>query len=252
MGATAKSGTAIDRLMERAGSALLATRYLEAERHAARALELAFNKRDYDRMARILLPLQEARRQRRQLAVDSGRRSVIDTPRKADPPQAGLVLVQPPMIGAEARALRESLAAAGVPALVLAREPLTRDGSWPIVAVGRGVAGGTPLSLRVRVAPPRHVARVETSPTRDDSDGEPPPASWFERTAEALGDAAIARVNPSDPAAWRVDDYMDCLDAHPDHEKLHQRLADACRDALHEPAPAGQRPRPPSPNPFSF
>src|SRR5689334_10244420 len=67
-----KGQTQIDRMMERASTALEAMRYFEAERLASTALRRAHAAADFERMARILLPLQEARRQKRQLAVDSG------------------------------------------------------------------------------------------------------------------------------------------------------------------------------------
>jgi hypothetical protein len=56
-----------------------------------------------------------------------------------------------------------------------------------------------------------------------------PDLTWFLSTGEALGDAALARIDPKDPAQWRVDDLLEMLDAVPDHEKLHQALAAACR-----------------------
>jgi hypothetical protein len=70
--------------------------------------------------------------------------------------------------------------------------------------------------------------------------------------AEAMGDAAIARLRPEDPAAWRIDDLMEFLDAHPDHEKLHQRLADECRKAITEPLPEERRHRPIADDPYCF
>jgi hypothetical protein len=243
----AKATNPIDRLMERATRALLATRYFEAERLASAALRRAHSAHDFGRMARILLPLQEARRQKRQLAVDAGERFLVSTPWRGGM-VPGCYLFQPPQIGADARAFREAADAAQVPVFVLTREPLTRDGKWPVVAVGV-------VSVRARVDPPWPLERVETRVTRDAVDGVtygPPEVPWFEAAAEAIGDAVIAKLNPADPAAWRVDDLMEFLDAHPDHEKLHQRLADECRLAMNEDLPEGRRHRPKVDDPFSF
>lgn len=215
----------VDELMERASTALVATDYFEAERLCLSALRASRHASDFERMARICLPLQEARRQKRQLALDAGARALIrskDVLASAVVP--GLALVQPPLLGIDARRLRETADRRAVSMLVLAREPLTLMGRWPIVAVG-------PLVLRVQVAPPYPVQRDEASPSKDHA-AEAPDDAWFLAASEALGDAAIARLIPGDHPHYRVDDLLDFLDAHPDHEKLHQRLEEACRAAL--------------------
>lgn len=236
----------IDALMEQASSALVKRNYFEAERLASSALRRAYTVGDYERMSRIILPLQEARRQKRDLAMDSGKIFVID----AELPQGrtlqpGCYLVSPPRVGVDGRLLRELADERQVPTIVIVREPPSRDGLWPIVAVG-------PVTVRTKVAPPppkplpkgkpgkktttkKTAATPEAAPHAQPA--EPMPTSaWFISTSEALGDAAIAQVAATLPAASRVDALMDRLEAHPDHEKLHQRLAQACRDALQEPA----------------
>ena len=45
---------------------------------------------------------------------------------------------------------------------------------------------------------------------------------------------------------------LEALDALPDHEKLHQALAAACREAIHAPAPERPRRRGRHDDPFSF
>jgi len=62
----------IHQIMERASAALNATRYLDCEALCLEALSLAQDAGDYASYARILLPLQEARRLRRQTAVEAG------------------------------------------------------------------------------------------------------------------------------------------------------------------------------------
>ncbi|HZW10475.1 MAG TPA: hypothetical protein VFF69_11280 [Phycisphaerales bacterium] len=234
----------VDELMERASRALVETQYFEAERLGMRALSAAREALDFERMARICLPLQEARRQRREQALDAGPvarvRSLHDLPRPLRP---GCYLVQPPLIGRDGRRIRETAERKAVPACVLTREPLTRSGKWPVVAVGAMVA-------RTQVDPPWPVERVEGSPSKDD-DPRVPPSEWFAAASEALGDAAIARVLPTDHPHHRVDDLLDSLDAHPEHEKLHQALAAACRVAIGTEEPVLPRRRGID-DPFSF
>ncbi|MDQ7013407.1 MAG: hypothetical protein Q9O74_05870 [Planctomycetota bacterium] len=212
-------------MMERASRHLVECEYFDAERAAARALRAARERNDFERMARICLPLQEARRQKRDSAIDTGPVALVRAQRDLPKPLvSGLYLLQPPMIGRDGRSLRDTLDRRRTPASVLTREPLTRTGKWPIVGVG-------PMVIRVQVDPPWPIERVETSMSKDDDD-RVPPTEWFVRASEALGDAAIAALDAGDHPHYRVDDLLDFLDAHPEHEKLHQALADACRAAI--------------------
>lgn len=223
----------IDELMDRASASLVAMRYFEAERSALKAVSLAQRALDFERLARIALPLQEARRQKAQLAADVGTITVVDDP-YARFPGPGLYLVQPPCIGIETRTMVFDADHRKIPVHVLTREPLTSLGKWPIVAVN-GEA-----SVRVQMTPPWSLERVQDSPTRDRAPG-PPGLAWFLATSEALGDAAIAQLNPDDHPYYRVDDLIEFLDCHPLHEKLHQALADACRACIGAPPPETTR-----------
>ena len=222
-------------MMLRASEALARTSYFECERLCVRALARARNANDFERMARICLPLQEARRWTRQTALDEGFRGVVTAPRRMEEPlETGCYLIAPPMVGVEAAAFRAHAAGRRVPVFVLTRDPTTRAGRWPVVGVG----GGEPLPVVVRIA-------VEP-PANDEPDPE-----WFARTQEALGDAALARVKAEWPADHRVDDLMEWLEAVPDHEKLIQALAGACREAVTAGVSALPRRRGKE-NPYSF
>lgn len=235
--------------MDKASRLLVAMRYFECERLSLRAVTMAMRAGDFERLGRICLPLQESRRLIRQQATDAaagGGRVVLSAPGEFSARSgAGFYLVQPPLIGADARRMRELLWHRQVPCLVLAREPMTQSGQWPLVAVGQ-------RSYRVRVAPPEGVVWTGQGVRRDAAQGGGAPSvAWFLAAAEALGDAMIAGIDASLPAAWRVEDLLAALDAFSDHEKLHQQLAEACRAAAHEPPPSHPRPRiDPLPNSF--
>lgn len=245
------AGHRLDGIMERASRALVARAYFEAERLASEALHAALAAADYERMARICLPLQEARRQKRDLAFDAGGVYVVDehVPAGADL-RPGCYLVQPPRVGLDGRLLREALDKAEVPAIVIVREPTTRSGLWPVVALG-------PVTLRTPVRPP-YPCEPETvlidapggprrGPTKRAKGKKGPPAlptrEWFLAACEALGDSGIESMDPARSAIARVEDLHLRLAAHPDHEKLHQALADACREAAKE-VRDGAKPRP--------
>lgn len=204
-----------DALMERATAALVKGDYFDAAALCGRALIQARRTDDFERMARVCMPLQEARRHIRTQALDARRVFVLDAlPTGRTRLETGAYVVQPPLIGLNANALREMLDRRRVPALVLAREPSTRAGLWPLVMVGGG-------QFRLVVARVRLEAPPNDSPTPE----------WLVAAHEALGDAAIAQVNPEWPADHRVDDYLERLEGLPDHEKLMQALAASCREA---------------------
>lgn len=249
--------------MERASAALSARKYFETERLAVEALNTAFLAHDFERMARVLLPLQEARRQKRDLALDAGKVHVVaeELPTKIKP---GCYLIVPPRVGLDGRQLRELADAAEVPVVVVVREPTTRAGLWPIVALG-------PVTVRTRVEPPGPdellgSAGASAKPKAKKAAGgakakstppAPPPGAvagpieglpkgvlpaprWFAQANEALGDAGIAAVDMARTPDARVEELYLRLQAHPDHEKLHQRLMEACLEAARigvKPAP---------------
>ena len=75
--------------------------------------------------------------------------------------------------------------------------------------------GGT--TVRTRIQPPKNV--------------EKPTLSWVANAIEELGDFAIETVDAGHDLDKQIDDVLAKLDAHPDHEGLHQTLADLCREA---------------------
>lgn len=163
-------------------------------------------------------------------------------------PKPGCYVLEPPAIGIDASAFRNQAEAVEIPVFVLCREPTPQkgphEGTIPLVGVGG-------VSVRAYVDRPDG---SEDAPETLNKVRLPDelPLEWFEAAGEALGDAAIRSVPADDPAAWRVLDLMERLEAVPEHEKLHQRMADACRKAYREPAPATPRRRSIADDPFSF
>jgi hypothetical protein len=227
-------------MMEEASTALVQRKYFLAERLCAEALRSALAAEDFERAARICLPLQEARRLKRQSAVDAGHILAVCEPMQ-DPAaiKAGCYVICPPRVGAEARTLRQLADEAEVPIVVIAREPTTRAGLCPIVAVGpvtvRAFVPEPPQPAPRPVAKARKGAKPEVAPHAiGPAAAAPPPLEWILAACEALGDAAIAQaVSPA--AADRAAELHARLQSIPDHEKLHQRLMEACEAAAREP-----------------
>jgi hypothetical protein len=246
-------------MMEDASVALVQRKYFTAERLSADALRSALSAEDFERAARICMPLQEARRLKRQLAVDAHRIDVVSEPvTEGMTLRPGCYIVCPPRVGAEARTIRQLADAAEVPVIVIAREPATRAGLCPVVAVG-------PITVRAFVNEPapatprpgskaRKGAKAPAAPSQPAAPVSPvfgawapPPIEWVLAAAEALGDAAIAQ-SVAPVAADRAAELYARLQSCPDHEKLHQRLMEACEQAARE--PRKRKPVPQAPSDF--
>lgn len=213
-------GARIDELMEAASEALANMRYFEAERLASKALADARQGADFDRMARIVLPLMEARRQRLQQAFDVGTVTCLDAlDAETMDIQPGAYLVHPPAVGADARRLRLAALTREVPIAVLCCEPMSIVRLLPVVAIG--LCG----SVRTKIDPPE--------------DPDEPDVAWLARGIQELGDQILSDLDPELQVVRRVDALLDRLDAVPDHEGLHQALIEAChaahRDAVENP-----------------
>ena len=200
----------IDALIKQATKALAKDNIFEAERLAARALGMARDDRDFERLTRCVPPLRQARAERLRRALDVGKIKIIDSPqtRKLKP---GCYLVRPPQVGAAAREMRLSALEGKVAVAVLCREPTTMVGLCPLVAIGPGT------TIRMKINPPQ--------------DPERPDMEWFVEALEALGDWAIETIDPALEIQRRVETILARLDAIPEHDGLLQCLEQACREA---------------------
>lgn len=247
-----RSAISIDRLMDEASAALAKADYFGALGKCERGAAMARRAGDFERLGCICMPWQEARRQIRQLAEDAGMVAVV--PRVDEYTEGaiapGCYLLCPPAIAIEAHELRDHARRKKTPVYVLTREPITKAGLWPVAAIR---AGGGIMSRAIRVLRQAPLGEVSTQngSMRDDSKSLPP-IEWFLEAGEAIGDAAIAALNPHDPAAWRVDDLLEAIEAIPEHEKLFQALQAACFAAAKEPVPDKPRRRPLVDDPGGF
>ncbi len=220
----------IDALIEKATKALAKDNIFEAERLAAQALGMARVDRDFERLARCVPPLRQARGKRLRRALDVGKIKIIDSPPANDRKlKAGCYLVQPPQVGAAARELRLSALDGKVAVAVVCREPFTMIGLCPIVAISPGA------TIRTKIDPPQ--------------DPERPDMDWFVAALQALGDWAIETIDPALEIQRRVETILARLDAIPEHDGLLQCLEHAFREAqraadngdTRSPLPPGER-----------
>ena len=195
--------------------ALEATReesWFVAEANFLKALAASRGRNDWEGMVEIVEGLRIARRGIRRKALVRGSVRILDESiTETMDLSPGRYLVQPPLVGADARRLIQFTRERRVPAAVVCREPRTRAGLIPIVAIAPGT------TIRDQIEPPNNEAK--------------PTVAWFKSALEAIGEAALETIDPSEEVTRRVDRIIGCLDAIPDNEPLHVKLAETCEEA---------------------
>ena len=216
MSSSASKSKSIDKHMERASDALHEGDHFKCVELASDALRRAHAGGEHALMARILMPLEEAHRQIRLQAIDSGRLVIVSSLEQLEalPMEPGCYLFEPMLVAADGRSWRERADLERVSVLVVVHEPLTNEGDWPLVMVG-------PVTIRARVAPAKKV----TIP-------------WLVAANEALGEEAIEMVDTGRSSQDQLDAIYAALQTLPDHDRLHQALHDACEAHVRQHASA--------------
>ncbi len=223
----------LDSLMERASEALAQMDYLTSEALCVEALGKARQSGAWDYFARIVLPLQEARRQRRMIAAEGVVRLGVRARETVDALlghlPSGCIVLTHPFTADDASALQRQAKAAQRHIEVLFADNAVDAPMWTL----RSLAGV--MATVTMPAPPsgwrdRWIKSGEVVAADGSVKPGVTPADWFLDAMEALGDAALAGVDPTLTGVKRIDTLLACLEAVTDHEILHQRLADAARN----------------------
>ena len=203
------NGNGCSKAIAAATNALNDGKFFEAERLALSALEEARAAEDYTMMAAALPVLRDARIQRVEAAFAASQeiRHLTESFEEGDKVEAGCILVQPPFVGADARAIRLAAHDQRVPVAIVCREPLTEMKLRPIVAIGR-------ITVRARVLPA--------------PDDENPDMDWFLAAMHELGETAIESIDTGAEILRQIDGLLDRLDSIPDHPRLHDALEEIC------------------------
>ena len=234
--------TSLDDIMNQASGALAGMDYLTAETLCLQALGEARAQANWAYYARILMPLQEARRQRRIMAAEGILR--LGTADLSSPVEAwlelaptGCVALTQPHTADDARRLHDTARQRRLHVEVLHIASDTDAATWRLHSFHDPKVmcdfPAPPAAWREQwlradqpppAAPPRTTAGPIKAPTT--------PADWFLAASEALGDAALARLSPSQRTDVSVLERL--LDVAPDHEILHQTLARAARECARQ------------------
>ena len=234
----------LDVLMERASKALAEMDYRQCEALSLDALAQARRQGDWPFYARVLLPLQESRRQRRMIAADGGIRLGTGS-MEGEPDDLlvaigdGCVVLTRPHDAAAARALADAATRRKRCVLVLLADNEADAAVWTMRSFrGPDVACDRPAPANELVD---RWWPVEADKVGGDEAGikahqqqvnrAAQAADWFLSAAEALGNAALAKVAGKLRCPERVEALEQCLQVVTDHEILHQRLGDAAREA---------------------
>ena len=183
-----------------------------AESHLLKALIASRGRDDWEGMIEITEGLRQSRCGiRRQALVRGSVRLCNEGSTETMAISTGRYLVEPPLVGADARRLVQSGRDNQVAIAVVCREPLTRSGLVPIVAIAPGT------TIRVQIDPP--------------SNEKKPTTAWFKNAMESIGDAALDTIDPTKALDRRIDPILGTIDAIPDHEALYEALSETCREA---------------------
>lgn len=201
----------LDAIMEQASRALADMDYLACEALCLDALTESKQAKRFGYYARVLLPLQEARRQRRMIAaagdVQLGTGPGFEPEQWLQGRDAGCIVLTHPHSAEDARTLHEQA---------------RRDKQFVEVLFADSAREYTEWTLRSYDGPA--VARTVKAPPSGMN-----PSQWFIEATERLGDAALAGVDGTLKGKALVDELESRLRVFPDHELLHQRLADAAK-----------------------
>ena len=190
--------------MELASRHLVNLEYLACEAVCLEVLREVRAASDWATLARVLLPLQESRRQRRLFAVEAGVH-VLAEPSNAPSLSKGAAVV----LSGDAATLEARARQARQYVEVLRAEP---DAAGVRVAPATGGWSATVPAPAFPLAP----GRVYDEATA---------GHWYLAAGEAVGDVVLAEAERWPVSADTIDRLLLALDVVGDHELLHQRVA---------------------------
>ena len=212
----------LDDQMQTASQALAEMDYARCEALCLEALAQAREAEDWVAVRRVLLPLQEARRQRRQKAID-GWITLGQNRDEVDDRSHGCVVFTRPVTTERVASFDAAMRASVLPVEVLYADNNASSEAWRITTFsGPRVTASVPAPRCEWIG--QTINAQQTAP--------PTPAHWFMQASEELGNAALASITEPPGTVEYFDALANALAAVGDHEILHQRLADAAK-ALH-------------------
>ena len=158
------------------------------EKVAIAAIDQARSSQNWQALADALHALSDARQEQSKRAKNGKRVQIIESLDEANAiKEAGRFLVRPPLVGRDASLMHHALKEKKIPSLFVCREPTTKLGLCPIVALGSGVI--------VRV----QIDELENS--------DRPTCAWFDHALNELG-AHVVEESEKQSEDERQLDYL--------------------------------------------
>ncbi|QDU34404.1 hypothetical protein KS4_24730 [Poriferisphaera corsica] len=223
----------IDQIMEQASQSLVRTAYLEAEQLCLEALSLAKTQKDWGYYSRILLPLQETRRQRRMIAADGLIQlgtSETHLQMWKDEKPIGCLVVTTEEDEIEAQNMLQDARSEQRHLEILFAEVNSDATTWTI-----RMPSQAHIAIALPAPPPTWCDRAFPASQIPETGHNPQangPAGWFLYASEKLGDAAIEHAIQADTPQESIALLEQALETIGDHELLHQTLMNTIQEAM--------------------
>lgn len=224
----------LDATMEEAGAALAQMDYLTCETLCLQALAASREQKNWAAYGRILMPLQETRRQRRMIAADGtirlGTASLEGSPEHwLDQCDTGAIVVTHPHDAKLAAKLATAARQRRQYVEVLFAGSDANEERWTL----RSFAGpattceidAPPTAWIDAWLPAEKVAASATTTEPATTATGINPGTWFIDATERLGDAALENLAGRSPDESLIQALEESLLVVVDHELLHQRLS---------------------------
>jgi len=138
------------------------------EKRAIASVDQARTVQDWRALIVALRDLSDARQAQAKCAKNGKRVRIVESLDEVNAiKEAGRFLVRPPLVGRDAALMHHALKEKKIPSLFVCREPTTKLGLCPIVALGSGV------TVRVQIDEPKN--------------GDKPTCAWFDYALNELG-----------------------------------------------------------------
>lgn len=183
--------------------------WFKAESNAMTAIDNARASSNWEVLATEIDCLLQARLERANAAHNGKKVQLVQNTDDAEMiHEGGRYLVQPPLVAKDAAILDNALKMSGVSSVVACREPVTRLGLCPVVALGSGV------TVRIQVEEPKNPNK--------------PTCAWFDHALEELGDYVIEQLGKISSTQRQLDYLLAHFSAIPTHVGAYRAAIERC------------------------